>query len=217
LSHDRRIQLVCFDLGRVLMRICNGWRHACDVAGVTAPAGEPDAAALAALDVAVCRSELGEIDLDEFAAAAAPVLGLPPASVVALSNAYCRGPYPGAAELLDELSAAGVATACLSNTNANHWRILTDPDNDHGRVTGRLTHRFASHLLRVRKPDDAIYAHVERAVGVSGSAIVFFDDVQENIAAAARRGWRGHWTDPSLADPIAQVRCHLREHGILIA
>jgi putative hydrolase of the HAD superfamily len=210
-----RIQLVCFDLGRVLMRICNNWRHACQIAGVAAPSGDPDAAALAALDAAVCRSEVGEIDLDEFAAAAARALGLTPASVVTLSNAYCLGPYPGAGELLDELSAAGVMTACLSNTNANHWRILTDPDGDHGRVTGRLNHRFASHLVRVRKPDARIYAHVEDAVGVSGDAIVFFDDLKENTAAAARRGWHGHWVDPSLDDPIGQIRHHLREHWIL--
>ena len=208
--------LVCFDLGRVLIRICSDWRHACECAGVAPPpAAVPEGAARAALDEAVCASEVGAIDLAEFAAVAARALGIPVESAVAASSAYTRGPYPGAADLLDELAAAGVATACLSNTNANHWRILTDPADPHARVTDRLTHRFASHLVGARKPADAIYAHVERAVGVPGDAIVFFDDLRENVAAAARRGWRAHWVDPSPDEPVGQVRRALREHGIL--
>ena len=174
-----------------------------------------DAGARATLDAAVRASEVGEIDLDAFAAVAARVLGIRVASAVAASSAYTLGPYPGAADLLDELAAAGVATACLSNTNANHWRILTDPHDPHARVTGRLTHRFASHLVGVRKPADAIYALVERAVGVPGDAIVFFDDLEENVAAAARRGWHAHRVDPSPDEPIGQIRRALREHGIL--
>jgi HAD superfamily hydrolase (TIGR01509 family) len=215
MTRPHPIRLVCFDLGRVLMRICDDWRHACECAGIAPPAEALDGSKSAALDAAVCASEVGAIGLDEFAAAVGPVLGMPPASVVAASSAYTRGPYPGAAELLDDLSAAGLATACLSNTNANHWRILTDPADPHCRVTARLTHCFASHLVRVRKPADAIYAHVERVTGIPGDAIVFFDDLTENVAAAARRGWHAHRVDPAADEPIGQIRRALRGHGIL--
>lgn len=215
MTRDNGIQLVCFDLGRVLVRICRNWQHACEQTGVAVPASEPDERALAALEEAVCASEVGAIDLDAFCERAAPLLGLACEDVAKLSDAYLLGPYPGAGELLDELSATGVATACLSNTNANHWRILTDPADDLGRVVTRLDHHFASHLVRLRKPDDAIYAHVEQTVGAAGESIVFFDDLKDNIAAAARRGWRAHWIDPSLDDPIAQIRRHLGDHGIL--
>jgi putative hydrolase of the HAD superfamily len=209
------IQLVCFDLGRVLVRICDGWRHACEVAGVPAPAREPDPAARAALHDLICRVEVAQIQPADFCRDAAPALGMPAADVTAVWNAYTRGTYPGAHELLDELKSAGVATACLSNTNATHWRLMGDPSSHCPFPFDRLTHAFASHLLRLRKPDDAIYARVERATGVAGDRIVFFDDVPENVEAASRRGWHAHRIDPALDDPLPQIRLHLRGHGVL--
>ena len=208
------IKLVCFDLGRVLVRICDGWSHACEVAGVR-PAREPGPAAAAALHDLVCRVEVGEIEPAEFCRRAAPEMGLRPGDVSAIWNAYTRGTYPGAAELLDELKATGVPTACLSNTNAAHWALLNDPASHSWFPFDRLTHAFASHLLRLRKPDDAIYAHVERATGTSAAGIVFFDDVPENVDAARRRGWQANRVDPAPDDPLPQVRSRLRAHGVL--
>ncbi len=208
------VRLVVFDLGRVLIRICDDWKHACAVAGVPAPGIELSDAATAALHEAVCAAEVGRIDLDEFARASAPHLGISPEHVVALSHAYLRGPYPGASELLDDLRAAGVATACLSNTNANHWRLMTDPAGPNFMPFDRLTHRFASHLVRARKPDDRIYAHVEAETGVGPGEIIFFDDVDENIETARRRGWDAHQIRID-ADPIAQARTVLRDRRAL--
>ena len=209
------VQLVVFDLGRVLVRICDGWRHACEVAGVQVPARGPDQASMAALHELICRVEVADMSPGEFCAAAAPVLGLEESDVVATWNAYTRGTYPGAAQLLHELRAAGVATACLSNTNATHWQLMEDPASHSYFPFDRLTHAFASHLLRLRKPDDAIYAHVERATGAAGGAIVFFDDIAENVDAARRRGWHAYRIDPAPDDPLPQVRSRLRAHGVL--
>ena len=80
----------------------------------------------------------------------------------------------------------------------------------------KLTHAFASHDLRLRKPDDAIYAHVERVTGVAGGRIVFFDDVEENIEGAGRRGWQACWIDPSPDDPLTQIRRFLRSRGVAV-
>lgn len=209
------VRLVAFDLGDVLVRICRGWAHACEVAGVPAPRRELDDATRAALHDCVCRNETGELDLDAFAAEVAPALGVEPKHVRAVSDAYLLGPYPGACELLDELHAAGVATACLSNTNANHWRLMTDPSSHAWIPLDRMTWRFASHLARARKPDDAIYRHVERETGLPGEAILFFDNLEENVAAARRRGWRAEVIDTAPDEPIAQAREHLRRHGVL--
>ena len=206
-----RIDLVVFDLGRVLVRICNGWQHACEVAGVR-PTREPDAAATAALHDLVCQVEVGQIEPEEFCRRAAPAMGLRPQDVTAIWNAYTRGTYPGASELLDELKVAGVATACLSNTNATHWALMGDPASHSYFPFDRLTHAFASHLLRLRKPNDAIYAHVERATGARANGIVFFDDVAENVEAARRRGWHSYRIDPAPDDPIPQIRSILRKH-----
>lgn len=211
---DHPIELVVFDLGRVLIRICDGWAHACAVAGVAPPAAELSPRRQAALHDAVCASEVGDLDLAGFAAAAAPQLGIPADAVVALSDAYLLGPYPGASELLDDLRAAGVRTACLSNTNANHWRLMTDPSSPNVMPLDKLDFRFASHLVRMRKPEDRIYAHVERETGVAGGGgILFFDDLEPNIVAAARRGWRGHLVGID-ADPITQARARLRAEGV---
>ena len=208
------IRLVVFDLGRVLVRICNGWQHACEVAGVRPPR-EPGPAAVAALHELVCRVEVGEIEPAEFCRRAAPQLGVRPRDVEAVWDGYTLGIYPGALELVDELNAAGVATACLSNTNATHWAIMNDAADGCHFPFDRLTHAFASHVLRLRKPDDAIYAHVEAAAGVEPGRILFFDDVEENVEGARRRGWRAHRIDPAPDDPLPQVRSHLRSHGVL--
>jgi putative hydrolase of the HAD superfamily len=142
-------------------------------------------------------------------------MGLAPQDVTAVWNAYTRGTYAGAAELLDELRAAKVTTACLSNTNATHWGLMHDPASHSYFPFDRLTHAFASHLLKLRKPDDAIYAHVEKATGVGADGIVFFDDVAENVDAARRRGWHAHRIDPAPDDPLPQVRAQLTAHGVL--
>ena len=210
----REIELVIFDLGRVLVRICDGWQHACEVAGIARP-GDIDAEREAKLHDIVCAMEVGEIGLEEFASRCAPLLGIPTEHVIALSNAYPRGAYPGALELLQELNAAGYQTACLSNTNINHWRIMDEQVADYLPLRN-LGHKFASHLVRMRKPEERIYAHVEQVTGVAPQRIIFFDDVEENVAAARRRGWNGYRIEID-SDPIAQMRKHLRAHGVAVA
>jgi putative hydrolase of the HAD superfamily len=212
------VELVVFDLGRVLIRLCDGWRHACAVAGVAVPAGELTPEGQAALEAAVCASEVGEIGLEAFARKVAPHLGIEPPGVIALSNVYLRGTYPGAIELLAELRRAGVPTACLSNTNENHWRLITDPASPSFLPPEHLDHRFASHLVGMRKPDARIYAHVERQTGARPERIVFFDDLKANIDAARQRGWLAHQIQIDAADddPIAQARTALRAHGLAV-
>jgi putative hydrolase of the HAD superfamily len=210
------IELVCFDLGRVLVRICNDWRHACTVAGVTVPDAGFGAETGARLHSLVCEVEVGRIDHDGFCRGVSSLVGLSPRDVSALSDAYTIGTYPGAVDLLDALRDSSVPTACLSNTNANHWRILGDPSSHCPFPFDRIDHAFASHLLRLRKPDEAIYAHVERTTGSQPSGIVFFDDVPENIAAAKTRGWMAYHVDPASDNPIPQIRATLRSHGLCV-
>lgn len=211
------VRLVCFDLGRVLVRICRDWRHACEVAGLTPPPEEQVARHRARLHDAVCRVEVGAISGRQFCEDVAPAFGLRPDDVWAVLSGFTRGPYPGAVELLDELRSLGVATACLSNTNEPHWRLMSNPASHTFFPFDRLTHAFASHQVKLRKPDDAIYAHVERATGVPGNSIVFFDDVQENVDGAKHRGWQACWIDPAPDDPLRQVRDFLRSRGIDLA
>lgn len=210
------VQLVVFDLGRVLIRICDGWSHACEVAAVAVPGGvnESDGSTSRRVEELAALLDTGGIDLDTFAEKLAPIRGLQPADVVRIQNIYLRGPYAGTVRLIDDLNAAGVRTACLSNTSDNHWRMMTNPADVNYLPLDRLTYRFASHLVGLRKPDERIYAHVERTTGAVPGSILFFDDLGANIEAAARRGWRAHQVRID-ADPIAQVREHLRAASVL--
>ena len=211
------VGLVCFDLGRVLVRICRDWRHACEVAGLTPPPAERFEQHRARVHDAVCRVEVGQISPDAFCADLAPAFGLQPREAAAVLDGFTRGPYDGAVELLDELKRLGVATACLSNTNERHWQLMNDPASHTYFPFSRLTHAFASHEVKLRKPDDAIYRHVERVTGVPGEKIAFFDDVLENVEAAKRCGWQGCWIDPAPDDPLRQVRRFLAERGLRIS
>lgn len=209
------VKLVVFDLGRVLVRICKDWAEACTCAGITLPNGSFDVANMPRLLAIAHRAELGQLDISGFSREAAPLMGISPQQVCAMSDAFIRGAYPGTVELLDELTAAGVATACLTNTNDHHWELLSRPGHPSYFPLERLTHRFASHLVRARKPDEAIYAHVERMTGLPGRAILFFDDVPENVEAARKRGWNVQRIDPALDDPVAQMRDALARYRVL--
>jgi putative hydrolase of the HAD superfamily len=160
------------------------------------------------------RYDTGHLDLDAFARAVSPHIGMPPEDVVRLQACYLLGVYPGVTELLDEIARAGVRTACLSNTSDQHWRMMNDPASPAHLPLDRLDYRFASHLLRLRKPDEAIYAHVERVTETPGDRIVFFDDIPANVEAARRRGWHAYRIDPAPDDPLPQVRRHLAHHRV---
>lgn len=214
MTPDLPIQLVVFDLGRVLLRICDGYEHACRLAGVELPTLNPDPQLLMQLHAAVCGAETGRLNMAAFSREVAPLLGIAPEHVMAMSNAYLIGAYPGVLELFEELKTADVATACLTNTNDAHWEMMTDPAHRAYLPLDRLTWRFASHLIRQRKPEHAIYQYVERETQLAGPAIIFFDDVPENVDAARQRGWHAYRIDPSLNDPIGQARAALARHGV---
>src|SRR5205807_2782455 len=94
--------LVIFDLGRVLIRICDNWRHACEVAGIAPPPERPiDPATRAALDDVMDRFDTGAIDERTFAEEFARCHGARPQDVIRAHRHYLRGPYPGAHQLVD--------------------------------------------------------------------------------------------------------------------
>ena len=95
-----------------------------------------------------------------------------------------------------------------------HWRQVHDPDDRNYLPMDRLTYCFASHLLGLCKPSDAIYEHVEKVTGFPPRSILFFDDIEANIAGAMKRGWRGVVVRRD-SDPIHQARQDLVRFGLL--
>src|SRR5262245_59157256 len=120
------IRLVCFDLGRVLVRICENWQHACQIAQVPARRGELDDTAKRAVHEIVCAHEVGRINHEQFCQQMSPHLGIDAGQVRAMSDHYLLSMYPGVLEMLDDLTLQAVETACLSNTNASHWKIMSN-------------------------------------------------------------------------------------------
>lgn len=210
---DANIQLVIFDLGGVLIRLCDGWDHACRLAGVT-PSKPLAGADMDRVIRLVHEEEVGALEPGTFYDMAGPLLGLTAAQTLAMSNAWLCGGYPGIDGLIDSVNDAGLQTACLSNTNDNHWRAMTDSGHRNGLPLDRLNHLFASHLVKDRKPNATIYQHVERATDTPAECILFFDDSAENIAAANAQGWHTcHVTDPQ--NPVEQMTLHLKRHNLI--
>ena len=211
--------LVCFDLGGVLVDIATWAEAASDL-------GLEDRGVLAADDVQrelVAGLDRGDIEFDSWAEAmSAAVRGAySPAEVKQVHGALTRKEHPGALSLITELHQRGLVTACLSNTNAAHWARLVHRDGDRRRegpaeypAVSLLHHHFASHLLGMVKPEPAIYEHLERATGARGREIHFFDDRQDNVESALRRGWRA-WHVDSRLDTISFIRHCLIEAGVV--
>ena len=67
---------------------------------------------------------------------------------------------------------------------------------------------FYSHLIGYRKPDANCYAYVQKELGIAnGQDILFIDDMQVNIDAAIKFGWRG-----VVHDPKEEITDHIQSY-----
>ena len=203
--------MVVFDLGGVVVRICRSWAEGCAQAGVEhRPEAERMLAGPASAEL-LDRHQRGSIEPAEFFELQSRALGHgvhAPADLERVHRAWILGDYPGIGDAIDRIHAAGLETACLSNTNAAHWEQLQGSD-----AFRRIGTRHASHLLGLAKPDHAIYRAFERAVGRAPNEVLLFDDLPENVEAARACGWPAVLVDHR-GDTAGQVLAALRERGI---
>lgn len=123
---DPRDWLVCFDLGNVVVRICQDWRQACERAGLPVhPEVESELTRRLIADLDH-RHEIHAIGNDDFYREVAKAASgrYTPREVESIHAAWLLGEHPGMSDLIDELAAAGIETACLSNTNDAHWTMM---------------------------------------------------------------------------------------------
>jgi putative hydrolase of the HAD superfamily len=90
-------------------------------------------------------------------------------------------------ETLDLVLAARERFPCyaFSNTNASHhaaWRSA------YPRIETAFHRVFVSSDIGLRKPERAAFEHVCREIGLPPAAVLFFDDLEENVRGAIAVG-----------------------------
>lgn len=111
----------------------------------------------------------------------------------------------GSWAILRALRARGVPVFALSNFGVESFAYAETQYPE----LAEFDRRYISGHMRVTKPDPRIYEMVEADCGLTGAELFFTDDRDENIAAAASRGWQTHlFTTP---DALAAT---LRRSGI---
>lgn len=101
---------------------------------------------------------------------------------------WSRRILPGATELLDALRGR-YRLAVLSNSNELHW----ERNRNELRIIQLFEFAISSHEVGMCKPDPEIFkVAIERANVTSPDAIVFFDDLEANVAAARAAGLRAY-------------------------
>ena len=212
---SKTIRLVCFDLGGVIIRICRTWLEACQRAGL--PVREGIEGRLQR-EIETRRElntlhQTGRLDTPEyFQRVSATLDGLySPDDIRAIHYAWLVDEYEGITDVIDVIHDAGLETAALSNTNPEHWQRMQEFPS-----VMRLQHRFGSHELGLKKPDEAIYRALEENVNIRGSDILFFDDLQDNIDAARECGWNAVLIDHTSPTDV-QIICALQTYKLIEA
>jgi HAD superfamily hydrolase (TIGR01509 family) len=208
------IKVICFDLGGVLVRISDDWADANSRTDVPMRVSLDEPALWEQVQPLFFAYEAGNVDDDTYLSQVAQLAPYTADEVAQVHDAFLVDVYPEAKELLEQLQQTDMALACLSNTNARHWHTMIHQTPSRFEVLRQMDHYCASHLINCRKPDGQVFSAFEKSVKVQGEAIIFFDDREENIAAARQRGWDAHLIDPA-NDPPRQAGEYLRKRGVL--
>jgi HAD superfamily hydrolase (TIGR01509 family) len=181
-------KVLLFDLGGVLVE----WAGPRELPKLLAASMDPeDLRVKWATSPAVGQFETGRCSEQEFATAFIDEWGLrvDRDRFLEAFSSWVVGPYAGTNELLAGLRGR-YTLACLSNTNATHWKRMLQMD------ALRPVHErhFLSHELGLMKPSPELYAHVARELGCEPGEIAFFDDGPANVDGAVKAGLSAHNT-----------------------
>jgi FMN phosphatase YigB (HAD superfamily) len=80
-----------------------------------------------------------------------------------------------------------VTTALVSNTNEFHYNYCMKAIP----AMKMLPKHYLSYKLGIMKPHPDFYRHVLRDANVEGAAVIFIDDMQENVDGAVAAGMNG--------------------------
>jgi putative hydrolase of the HAD superfamily len=141
------------------------------------------------IDVPYERHERGEIAAAAYFQHVADTLQLDatPAQIEAGWNAIFKGEITAARQLVSQLRGR-IPCHAFSNTNASHMDCLT---RLYPALADAFDTIFTSHQIGLRKPARAAFEHICRELATPPEAILFFDDLPENVEAANAAGLRG--------------------------
>lgn len=209
------IRLVCFDVGGVLVRALGSFPEA--ILAARLPLRLPPEAIAARFESTEAREvrqqyRTGQIREKAYAQSLSDAIqGIySPHEILAIRDAWLLDPHPETDALLRQLrQVPGIRLALLSNTCLEHWAITC-------RYSWRTSvhYAFASHEMGLAKPAPEIFRAVENATAIAPHQILFFDDLEENVAGARGCGWIAIQIDP-LGNPARQVRTVLAEWRIV--
>jgi len=130
----------------------------------------------------------GTLDREDAIRRAAQRLGMEPAEIRRLLVAVPPSlvPIPETIDLLYRLKARGYPLYCLSNM---HFASIEHLEREQ-RFFEVFSGAVISCRLKLCKPEPAIYAHALKTYGLEAADTVFIDDVDVNVAAAAKVGIR---------------------------
>lgn len=181
-----RTRAVVFDLGGVLIevdpeRCFRFW----------AERGPSTADALRRrfiIDEAYERHERGEIGFAEYAVHLRRQLALDVDETLVREgwNALLGNELNGAANAIAWASSR-YPCFLFSNSNATHQAVWSVAQRE---LLAPLTGQFVSSELGLRKPETQAYAKVAALAGFTPEELLFFDDLEENVAAARAVGYQ---------------------------
>jgi putative hydrolase of the HAD superfamily len=144
----------------------------------------------------ICRRlDLDEITLDQYYQELAQAAHMPVekahqemANEVAINTPLL--------ELVDQLRATGLNVSVLSNDGSSLRGYMEDLG-----IARHFDTVFVSGELGMMKPDQRIYVHAARQLGVEPKEILFIDDKQSNVDGALRAGMQA-----AVYQSVTQVR-----------
>ncbi len=181
---------VVFDIGKVLATARMRWKDALAASGLKYQPSELLEKKLYDLPEYL-PYEGGHISEEAYLTAVAQAFGLSGVDEAKhLHQSIIGDEYEGVESVIDELNAAGIPTAALSNNNPIHWAWFTESGNYP--AIEKIQHPVASFHLGFFKPDPRIYIAFCDHLGWDSADIVFFDDSETNVLAAQTAGWKAH-------------------------
>lgn len=202
-------KVICFDLGGVLAHVNLTWAGAMRRAGFhpTVPDGGKLEDCLAFMSF-----QNGDLNVRHYLEELAGFLKISSDQALAVHDGILDRPVEGTFEIIQALNQMNLVTACLSNTNAPHWDVLTNPNRFPN--IARLKLKRASHLYGVSKPDELVFRVFENDAGAQPREILFFEDNFANVQAAIQFGWNPIQINPNLPQ-APQILAGLVKHHVL--